>query len=128
MGEHNYAKFLGIIVGLLTILGAIGFGVLSFIGIGLGRALNSGIEYSSERPLFMFIFVFSIGVTTLIGAFKLGNNRWRRFYIGICSILGIGLILSFFISRGALGTNNEIFILLLGAVYLLLGYIVYKNK
>lgn len=48
MNGYVYTKTLGVIVGTLTIIGAIGFGILSFIGMSLSTALNTSNDYSSS--------------------------------------------------------------------------------
>ncbi|MFK9092624.1 hypothetical protein [Bacillus salipaludis] len=58
MKDYRYTKFLGIFVGALSILGAIGFGFLAFIGLGLSKALNSGHEHLQMKHLQVFSLSF----------------------------------------------------------------------
>lgn len=130
MKEYMYTKILGVIVGTLTIIGAIGFGVLFLIGIGLSNAL-SGTDYSSSEKslaIIVFLFLFISGVITLIGTTKLLNKGWNTFYAVYCFILGIGCIVTFFISLGSIGNKNELFIIGIGITYVLLAYLVKKRK
>ncbi|WP_099353276.1 hypothetical protein [Fredinandcohnia onubensis] len=122
MKKYSVAKFLGILVGVLTLLGALGFLVFSLLGTSLGKALNSQIEYSLIGPLLITALLISVGFVTIIGARKLSNNTWRKFYIVFCMVIGFGLTISFFITFGAIGTTNEIFILCVGLIYLALGH------
>ncbi|MEH7009774.1 hypothetical protein V7087_03000 [Neobacillus niacini] len=130
MNEFVYTKLLGVIVGTLTIFVAIGFGILSFIGIGLSNALNTGTDYSSSSHYILLIFISLIlcGFITSIGAFKLKKTVWRIFYMYFCLILGLGFVATFLISFGSIGSKNEILLLSVGMVYLLLGYLVKKKK
>ena len=130
MKEYMYTRILGVIVGTLTIIGAIGFGVLSLIGISLSNAL-SGTDYSSaEKSLAIIVFLLLLisGLMTLIGSTKLKNKAWNTFYTVFCLILGIGFIVIFFISFGSIGYKNELFIIGIGITYLLLVYLVKKRK
>ena len=130
MKEYAYTKTLGAIVGTMTILAAIGFGILSFIGMGLSKALNTGNDYSSNGRLYLIVFILLLlmGLITGIGTLWLKNKAWNIFYTGFCLMLGIGFVITFFVSFGALGFKNEIFILCIGIVYLWLSYLVKRKK
>lgn len=128
MKEYIYTKTLGIIVGTLTIFVAIGFGILSLIGMGLSKAFNTGNEYSASNILVMVSLLLLCGLITGIGAFRLKSRAWKIFYIGFCLILGVVFIVAFFISFGSIGLKNEIFILCIGIIYLLLGYLAKREK
>ncbi len=130
MNKFAFTKILGIVAGALTIIVAIGFGLLAFIGMGLSNALNSGTDYSSSTHYIMLIFIGLLlgGFITAIGVFKLKKNAWRNFYICYCFVLGFGFLAVFFISFGAIGSKNEIFLLFVGIVYILLGYLVKRKK
>jgi hypothetical protein len=130
MKEFRYTKSLGIIIGVLTILGAFGFGILAFIGLGLSKALNSGHNTSSEEAtaIILFICLFLIGFISLMVPFWVNRKAGQIFYIGFCFILGIGLVSSFLISFGALGTKTEIFLLCVGVLYLGVGYLAKRKK
>jgi hypothetical protein len=131
MKEYMYTRILGVIVGTLTIIGAIGFGILSLIGISLSNALNSGTDYSSAEKsvaIIVFLLLLISGLMTLIGSTKLKNKAWYTFYTVFCLILGIGCIVTFFISFGSIGYKNELFIIGIGITYLLLFYLVKKGK
>lgn len=130
MKEYIYTRILGVIVGTLTIIGAIGFGMLSLIGISLSNAL-SGTNYSSDETLvviIIFLLLLISGLTTLIGSTKLKNKTWNTLYTVFCFILGIGCIVTFIFSFGSIGYKNELFIIGIGITYLLLVYLVKKGK
>lgn len=127
MKEYMYTKILGVIVGLLTILVATGFGILLFIGIGLSKAFSTGYDHSATEILTIVILLF-LGLITGIGSFKLKSNLWRNFYIVYCIMVGLGFIITFFISIGSIGFIFEIFILFIGAIYILLGYLAKGKK
>jgi hypothetical protein len=130
MKEYMYTKTIGVILGILTIFVAIGFGILSFIGMGLSKALNTGYDSSStdRYPLIILILLLLFGLITGIGPFKLKHKAWKIFYTGFCLILGTCFVVIFFVSFGALGFKNEIFILCMGIIYLLLGYLAKRKK
>ncbi|MBS4198084.1 hypothetical protein KHA93_00220 [Bacillus sp. FJAT-49732] len=130
MKEYLYTKMLGIFVGALTILAAVGFGILFLIGTGLSNALNSGYDNSSSSSsaAIIIIILLLFALITGITPFKLKNKIWRIIYIGFCFILGIGFVIAFIISIGALGLINELFILCLGIIYLGLSYLAYRRK
>lgn len=130
MKEYMYTKTLGVIVGTLTICAAIGFGLLSLIGMGLSKALNTDYDYSStdRLPMKILIILLLFGLITIIGSFRLKSKAWKFFYIGFCLLLGIGFVVGFFISLGSIGTKSEIFILFIGIIYLLLGYFAKRKK
>jgi hypothetical protein len=129
MKEYMYSKTLGVIVGMLTIIAAIGFGLQSFIGMGLSKAWNTGYDHSSAdtTPMILFIILLVLGFITLIGTFKLENKTWRFIYFGFCLMLGLGFVVLFFISFGSLGLKNELFILCIGLIYLGSGFLVKKK-
>ena len=127
MKEFVFTKTLGIILGTLTILLAIGFGLLSFIGMSLGKALNSSADNFGACILPLVLILVLLGVITVMGPFWLKGNLGRTFYTGFTFIMGIALIVVFFLSLGAFGTEEEIFILFVGIIYLLLGFFVKKR-
>jgi hypothetical protein len=127
MKEFAVTKTLGIIVGTLTIVLAIGFGLLSFIGMSLGNALNSSTTESATYILPIVLFLVVIGVFTAMGPYWLKRKTGRVFYTGFSFLMGIALIGVFFLSWGALGTEEEIFIFCVGIVYLLLGFLAKKR-
>jgi hypothetical protein len=128
MKEYMYTKTLGVIVGTLTIFVAIGFGILAFIAMGLSK--NTGYDSSStdRYPLLILILLLLFGLITGIGSFKLNRKAWKIFYTGFCFLLGTGFVVVFFVSFGALGFKNEIFILCMGIIYILLGYLAKRKK
>jgi hypothetical protein len=130
MKDYFFTKMVAVIVGTLTIVAAIGLGILSFIGMGLSNAFNSGQEPSATSgfALIIVIILLCFGLFTGIGSFWLRGKVWRAFYMGFCIILGIGFVVVFFISFGALGFKNEIFLLCIGIIYLWLGYLVKRKK
>ncbi|PKR84692.1 hypothetical protein [Heyndrickxia camelliae] len=130
MKDYTYTKLLGIFMSVLTIIGAIGYGLLSLLGIGLANALNTEYEYSVHDglPIIIAFICLLLGIITLIGSFWLKKKAGRGFFIGYCYLIGFGLVISFFISIGALGTRYELFILCMGMLYLLLGYLAYRRR
>jgi hypothetical protein len=130
MKEYMYTKTLGVIVGTLTIFGALGFGLLSLIGSGLSKALNTGHDYTSTNRLAMFILITLLlfGLITVIVSLRLKSKAWDIIFIGFCFMLGIGFVIAFLISFGSIGTKSEIFILFIGIIYFLLGYLAIKKK
>ena len=96
MKEFVFTKTLGVIVGTLTILLAIGFGLLSFIGMSLGNALNSNTDHSTTYILPIVLVLVLLGVITAMGSFWLKGKSGRIFYIGFSFIMGIALIVIYF--------------------------------
>ncbi|WP_047981506.1 hypothetical protein [Ornithinibacillus contaminans] len=129
MKEFKLTKLLGITVGVLTVVIAIGYGFLAFIALGLSNAWDDGQSNSSDENFVMFVIItlLVIGLVTAIGAMKLENRVWRSVYFSCCLIIGIGTVIYAFIAFGALGWKNELFLLVVGLLYLLLGYLV-KGK
>ncbi|WP_163103233.1 hypothetical protein [Peribacillus alkalitolerans] len=103
---------------------------MSFIGMSLSKALNTGYEHSSfdKSSILLLIILLVIGCITMIGAFKLKNKTWSIFFIGFCIALGIVFIVIFLFSFGSLGYKNELFILCVGIIYLGLGYLAIRKK
>ncbi|GIN71102.1 hypothetical protein J14TS2_15770 [Bacillus sp. J14TS2] len=128
MEEYTYTKILGAIVGMMTILIAVGFSILSFIGMGLSKAFNTGNDYSPSLIIFVFLLLFILGIVTGYGPFRLNHKAWYYIYIGLCLALGIGCVLAFIISLGSLGVKNELSILCIGMIYILLGFLVKRKK
>jgi len=130
MKDYTYTKLLGIFMSLLTMIGAIGFGLLSLLGIGLAKALNTEYEYSFHDglPIVIALMCFLFGIITFIATFWLKRKAGRSFFIVYCFLIGFGLVISFFISIGALGNKNELFILCIGILYFLLGYLAKRRK
>ncbi|MGV3466390.1 MAG: hypothetical protein ACO1OT_13995 [Heyndrickxia sp.] len=130
MNDYTYTKLLGIFISVLTIIGAIGFGLLSLLGIGLAKALNTEYVYSFQDglPIIIAFICFLLGIITFIATFRLKRKAGRSFFIGYCYLIGFSLVISFFISFGALGTKNELFIICMGILYLLLGYLAKRRK
>ncbi len=130
MKEYKITKLVGIVAGILTILAAVGFGILYLIGKGLSNAPNSGYDQSSSNNSVLTIMIVLVLFGILIGIVPifLKNNKWRMIYIGLCLILGIGFTITFIMSIGAIGTIIENFILCLGVVFFLQSYLVIKKK
>jgi hypothetical protein len=130
MKEYVYTKTLGVIAGTLTIIGAIGFVILSLIGMSLSKALNGTHDHSSmgSSVIMILCILFLCGLITAVGSFKLKSKGWKIFYTGYCFILGTACVITLFISFGSLGTHNEIFILCMGIIYLLLSYLTNRKK
>jgi hypothetical protein len=127
MKEFIFTKTLGIIVGTLTIVLAVGFGLLSFIGMSLGNALNSSTADSATHILLIVLSLLLSGIITAMGSLWVKERRGRVFYSGFSFLMGIALVIVFFLSLGALGTKEEFFILCVGIIYLLLGFLAKKR-
>ncbi|MCM3764475.1 hypothetical protein [Neobacillus niacini] len=130
MGKYRMSKTIGMILGAIIIIVTLGYGLLYLLGTSLGKALGSQIETTS-REKFTLIILFSIGLSGVLtgaGSYGIKFKGWRYFYIGFCMLIGVALLLTFFISRGALGTTFEFLILCLSILYFLLGYLVKKEK
>ena len=130
MGKYKMSKTMGMILGTIMIIVTLGYGLLYLLGTSLGKALGSEIE-TTARDQFTLVILFSIGlggVLTGIGSFGIKFKGWRYGYLGFCMLIGVALLFTFFISRGALGTTYEFLILCLSILYFLLGYLVKKEK
>ncbi len=130
MGKYVLSKKIGIVLGILTIIATLGYGFLYLLGTSLGKALNSEIDTSATDRLTLVILIglLIVGVITGAGPFGLNRNVWRIVYFGFCLVLGICLLIIFFISIGALGRTYEFMILCISMMYFLLGYLVRKEK
>ncbi|MBS4192749.1 hypothetical protein KHA94_21700 [Bacillus sp. FJAT-49705] len=131
MKEYFYTKVLASLVGIVMTILAIIFGSLALIGIGLSNEWSSEnststTQYSSVFPI--FVMIFSIGLITFIGSFRLKNKTWSIIYIGLIVLIGICFIITFFVVLGAIGLKIEIFILFIGFLYICLGYMAYKKR
>ncbi|MDQ0861293.1 hypothetical protein [Bacillus sp. V2I10] len=130
MGEYVLSKTIAIVLGTLTIIGTLGYGFLFLLGTSLGQALQSEIDTSATDRLTLLIItsLLIVGVITGAGSFGLNWNVWRIVYFGFCLVLGICLLVTFFISIGALGSTYEFMILCISMMYFLMGYLVKKKK
>ncbi|MBS4214048.1 MULTISPECIES: hypothetical protein [Neobacillus] len=130
MGKYKMSKTIGMILGTIMIVATLGYGLLYLLGTSLGKALGSEME-TTARNQFTFVILFSIGLGSVItgaGSFGIKFKGWRYIYIGFCMLIGVVLLFTFFISRGAIGTTYEFLILCLSILYFLLGYLVIKEK
>ncbi|MFC0271802.1 hypothetical protein ACFFIX_10080 [Metabacillus herbersteinensis] len=129
MGKYVLSKTIGIVLGILMIIATIGYGFLFLLGTSLGKALGSTDTSTSDRlTLVTLISLLIVGVITVAGSSRLNRNVWRFVYFGFCLVLGICLLVTFFISIGALGSTYEFMILCISMMYFLLGYLVRKEK
>lgn len=130
MKEYTYTKIFGVISGALAIIGGIAFGTLAFIGMGLSNAWNTETNSSTERLIAFAIpsILLLFGLITSIGSFRLKSKGWKIFYVGFCLLLGIGFVMTFFISLGSIGYKIELLILCIGVNYLWLSYLAKKKK
>ncbi|RLQ93109.1 hypothetical protein [Falsibacillus albus] len=130
MEEYLFTKMISLVVGSLTIIASIGYGLLSFIGIGLGSALNGDQADSSAVDTAMITSgtLLLLGIITLVGSFLLKHKRLKFLYTGYCILLGAGFTAVFFVSYRALGSKIALFLLCIGIIYLLLSYWVIKKK
>jgi hypothetical protein len=129
MDKYLFSKAIGVTLGILMILVVFGFSFLYILGTSLGRALNSGIDTTNtdQQYLIVLMSLFLMAIITAAGSFGLNRNAWRIFYIGFCLIIGLCLLIAFFYSLGALGTNFEIMLLFVSLIYFLLGLLVKKR-
>jgi hypothetical protein len=129
MNEFVYTKSFGMIVGMMTIIAAIGYGILAFIGSSLSQALHSANpEPFSQVTFIVLALLTALGLITAIGALGLNSRTWKTLYTAFCILMGFGFVILYFISFGSLGTKIETFILCMGLVYLLLSYLVIRRK
>ncbi|MBT2667237.1 hypothetical protein J7J00_17270 [Bacillus sp. ISL-4] len=130
MGKYVLSKTIAIVLGTLTIIGTLGYGLLFLLGTSLGQALQSEIDTSATDRLTLLILIslLIVGVITGVGSFGLNWSLWRVVYFGFCLVLGICLLVTFFISIGALGSTYEFIIFCISMMYFLMGYLVKKKK
>jgi len=130
MNKYRLSKTIGGVLGTLMVIVSFGYGVLYFLGTSLGNSLGSTID-TTDNDIFFFGMILSIcilGVLTGIGCFGLKFKGIRMVYIGLCLIIGMALLVSYFISIGALGKKYEMLILFMSILYFLLGYFVKKER
>ncbi len=125
MKEYNASKWLGILVGMLTLLGALVFGVISLIGMGFSFLFHS---FSGGPFFIIFVFLILSGIITIIGARNLPKKNRKNLYLIYCLIVGAMLLIGFFMSYGALGREVELLLLCLGIGYGLLAFVVIQGK
>jgi len=130
VNDFLLAKTVGMIVGALTVILSIFIGFLAFVGMGMSNAFNGGYDTSAtyHTNIMIFFIMLLLGLVTMIGSFRLKSNAWRRFYLVFCLLMGIGIVIVFFMSFGALGRQSEFLILCVGVIYLLLAYLTKKKK
>lgn len=130
MEKYALSKTIGIVLGALTIIATLGYGFLFLLGTSLGQALHSEIDTSAPDRLTVLILIslLIVGVITGAGSFGLNWNVWRIIYCGFCLVLGICLLVTFFISIGAIGSTYEFMILCISMMYFWMGYLVKKKK
>jgi len=133
MIKPRYSKILGAFLGTLTIIAALGFGLLFLIGMGLQQTLSTEIGHASNGQtillnLIILVMLIISGFITAIAPFTLKKTAGKVIFVGYCFILGFIALVVFFISIGALGSAFEYVILAIGIVYLLLGYLVIKEN
>ncbi|MBS3679810.1 hypothetical protein KGF86_06245 [Ornithinibacillus massiliensis] len=129
MNEYKLSKTLGIVLGIIMVIASFGYGFLYFLGRSLGNVLISTTDTTANdiAALGIILSICVIGLITFTGCFGLRGTRWRRVYIRLCLIVGVALLVMYFISIGSLGTMYEFSILLMSIFYLLLGYFVKKE-
>jgi len=130
MGKVRLSKTIGVVLGIVMVLAALGYGLIYLLGRSLGTALGSTLDTTAQDKFTLLILlgICMVGVITGAGSFGLKSKGWRTVYIGFCLIVGMALLVTFFISLGALGTMLEFVILFMGLIYFLLGYFVKKEK
>lgn len=132
MIKPRYSKILGVFLGTLTIIAALGFGFLFLIGMGLQGTFSSEDYASTDQSIYLNLIILVMliisGFITAIAPFALKKRVGKAIFIGYCFILGSVALVVFFISIGALGSGFEYVILTVGIVYFLLGYLVIKEN
>ncbi|MED1469856.1 hypothetical protein [Bacillus salipaludis] len=130
LGKYGISKAIGIFLGTITIIAVLGYGFLVLLGTSLGNALNSEIDTSAkdQRTLVILMSFLIVGLITAAGSFGLNRNAWRIVYVWFCLIIGLCLLVTFFISIGALGNTYELMILCISIMFFLLGNLVRKEK
>lgn len=130
MEKYVLSKTIAIVLGALTIIAALGYGFLFLLGTSLGQALHSNIDTLATNKLTLLILIslLIVGIITGAGSFGLNWNVWRIVYCGFCLVLGICLLVTFFISMGAIGSTFEFMILCISMMYFWMGYLVKKKK
>ncbi|MBY6035989.1 hypothetical protein KUV80_04975 [Fictibacillus nanhaiensis] len=128
MKPYIFTKTLGVIAGLLTVFLGLGFGILSWIGMGLSETLHSEHDMSNMIPMILLPVSLVLGGITVFGVFKLNNKIWSTIFVSVYIILGVTMIGFFLISFGSLGIRYEIFILCVGIIYMGLGYSALRKK
>ncbi|MBM7564969.1 hypothetical protein [Paenibacillus sacheonensis] len=130
MGKNVYSRAVGIVLGSLTILAALGSGFLYLLGTSVGKALQSEADTSAadRRTLVALAGLLVIGVLTGTGSLGINTRLGKVVYMGFCWFVGIGLLAAFVLSIGALGDGLEGMIGGMGMLYILLGYLVHKEK
>ncbi|WP_188454834.1 hypothetical protein [Virgibacillus oceani] len=129
MEAYTYTKIIGVIAGTLLFAVAIGVGFLALVGMGLSTAFGT-VDYSTTYQVtaIIILVLMLIGLITAIGAFKLNHSTWKKVYIGFCFTVEIGFAVVFIISFGGIGFISELFILGVGIIYLLLGFVTKINN
>jgi len=131
MKKYFYTKIVACVVGCFTLILAIYFCFIAFIGIGLSNSWSAEGRTSITQfaPVFvLFITIFMIGLFTFIGSLRLNSQSWAKFYIVIMILMGIVFIVATFAVWGAIGKKSEILILVIGLLYISLGYIALRKK
>ncbi|USK31203.1 hypothetical protein LIT32_26395 (plasmid) [Bacillus sp. CMF21] len=130
MEKYVLSKTIAIVLGALTIIAALGYGFLFLLGTSLGQALHSNIDTLATNKLTLLILIslLIVGIITGAGSFGLNWNVWRIVYCRFCLVLGICLLVTFFISMGAIGSTFEFMILCISMMYFWMGYLVKKKK
>jgi len=133
LSKLAYSKILGLVLGILLIIAAVGYGVLFLIGTGLQQAFASDIDQApTDNNIFVNLVIIVIpviiGLITARGPFALKKTAGKVIFSSFCFILGLLGLMFFFISLGALGDSFEYLILSIGIIYFLLGYLIIKEN
>lgn len=133
LSKMAYSKILGLVLGTLLIIAAVGYGVLFLIGTGLQQAFASDINQApTDNNIFVNLVIIVIpviiGLITASASFALKKTAGKVTFASFCFILGLIGLVFFFISLGALGDAFEYLILAIGIIYLLLGYLIIKEN
>jgi len=130
MKKYKVSKTIGVVLGTLMVIASVGYGFIYLLGTSLGSALGSTIDTTAKDivTLGMIFSICVIGVLTGILSFGLKSKGLRMVYFGFCLLIGVALLVTYFISIGALGKKVEFLILFMGIIYFLLGYFVKKER
>lgn len=114
------AVTLGLVLGIIMVLVAGGFGVGLLVAMSSRSGVGSGVLF------FIVLALLVLALITMIGVFKLNRPDWLPFYLAYCFILGVASLVAYFIMRGAIGLYMEGAIFIMGILFICLGVIVNK--
>ncbi|GGH81470.1 putative membrane protein (Fun14 family) [Pullulanibacillus pueri] len=128
MNKFGLTRGIALSVCLLTLIIAIGQGVLVFIGVSLSNAWETQSLSSADLTVKIIpvMAIFILGLVTGIGSLGLKYRVWRVLYILLCLLVGIGAVFSF-LSVASQGYKSAILMALVGIIYISLAYMTKKQ-